>query len=76
MEMKFQDQGMQNGILVPQQIYFTYPYNLWPLRKYGLKQMDLEVFLYIFDAWQLFSMAAIKMCGIKLIQDHNLLVDS
>ena len=32
--------------LVPQEIYFIYPHNLWPLGKLGLKQLDVEVFLY------------------------------
>ena len=33
-------------ILAPLQIYFIYPHNLWPLGKLGLKQLDLDVFLY------------------------------
>ena len=57
-------------ILVPQQIYFTYPHNLWPLGKLGLKQLDLDVFLYSdsFDVWP--SISAI----IIFWQVHDLLV--
>ena len=43
-EMTFSKSG--KCILVPQQIYFIYPHNLWLLQKLGLKQLDLDVFLY------------------------------
>ena len=38
--------NIRKCILVPQQIYFIYPHNLWLLGKLGLKQLDLDVFLY------------------------------